>query len=184
MSEFMSAAMEAEWTTARTPKGAIVHVKAVMANASREGRAKVAGCGPQPTEPRKSTCSISRGELPVTSPTGRRPSPEAPATGYRQSPTAARRTAERDQQQAIDRYRPFIQVATVSTSPRIAEETKIGAKAHFRPSLQIAAVRATQPEPRPPSPDHYGLGRHIREDRRHLSPVKDSRWPASYEGAR
>ena len=87
----------------------------------------------QPTEPRGSSCSLSQGRPPVTSPTDRRPSPGASAAGRRQSPAAreaAVERAEEEQRQAIERYRPFIRVAAVSVSPR------------------------------PTSPDHFGLRRH------------------------
>ena len=109
----------------------------------------MAGCGPQPTEPRLSRCSLSRGMPPRTSPTGRRQSPGAPAASCRQSLAAAReaavRQAELEQQRAIDRYRPFLQVAAVSIAP----------KSH--------------------GPDPFGLGRHLDEQARRASPARTPR---------
>ena len=38
--------------------------------------------------------------------------------------------------------------------------------ARFRPFLRVAVVTVARPEPRVSSPDHYGLRRHLEEQRR------------------
>ena len=142
MSHYNASKWEAEWAAAATPRGTVVHVRVKLADASREGRAMVAGCGPQPAEPRVSTCSLSQGGPPVTSqsPAGRRQPPAASVASRRQSRAAAQETAEEraeiEQRQAIDRFWPFIWVAAVSAAPRSV------------------------------SPDPFRLGRHLARDRR------------------
>ena len=118
MSHYDASKWEAEWTAAGTPKGPIVHVQVKLADASREGRARVAGCGPQPVKQGTSTCSLSQGRPPMASrpPAGRIESPG------RLPPAAAQKRAEEraeaEQRQAINRFRPFIQVAAVSAAPK------------------------------------------------------------------
>ena len=147
MSQYTASEWEAEWAAAAKPRGAVINVRVTLADASREGRAKVAGCRPQPTEPRATMCSISRGRPRVTSPTGRRRSPAAPTAGRGQSPAAARaaavRRAETEQWETINRFRPFVQVAAVSAAPRNS------------------------------GPDPFGLGRHLASNRRVGLPRED-----------
>ena len=140
MSHYSASEWEAEWTAARTPKGAIVHIKVELADASRQGRALVAGCAPQPacSRPRRpSTCQLTRSQpLPAASqqPAGQVQSSARRPPASRQRAAEARSAATRaedEERQAIDRFRPFIRVAAVSATPR------------------------------PTSPDHFGLRRHL-----------------------
>ena len=132
---------EAECAAAATPSGAVKHIRVTLAEASRDGRAMVAGGGTQPAVPGGSKCSLSRGRPQIAPPTNRRRSPAASALSHpSQSPATARKAAalqaEEEQREAIARYRPFIQVAAVSAAPRSS------------------------------SPDPFGLGRHLAINRR------------------
>ena len=186
MSQLSEAQWRAEWAAAAMPKGPIKHVRVTLTEAGREGRAKVAGCGPQPTVPKETTCSLGRGRPQAAPQSKRRQSPAAAAASS--SPAQAnpavrhrgqsRREVSRGQQQPpppVSRLRPGqINPVQAGAEPcqaaaqRIAaeaEERQMIAKFHALRIVRVAAVSVSRPA-RAASPDHYGLRRHIEEQRR------------------
>ena len=117
MSHYDKSTWEAEWKAAATPRGPVVHVRVRLADASREGRALVAGCRPQPVEPPESRCRLSQGKPPFT------PSQPASTPSPMERPQAvvqitAAKKAEAEQRQAIGRFQAFVQVAAVTATRR------------------------------------------------------------------
>ena len=90
MSQLSESQWRAEWAAAATPKGPIKNICMTLTEASRDGRAKVAGCGPQPTEPRILRCSLSHGKPPMTSPMSKRHPPEGPTASRQLRPEKRR----------------------------------------------------------------------------------------------
>ena len=133
MSEYDSATWEAEWKEAATPKGPVVEVRVrLMAEASRQGRALVYGRHPKPSNGgQPSSCRLEENRTkPRAGAYPRQAGERLPSEDRIPNRARAAAIAEKEEKAAIDRYKPFIRVASVT---------------------------ATQPEPRRPSPDHYGL---------------------------
>ena len=117
MSQYDKSTWEAEWKAAATPKGPVVHIHFRLADASREGSALVAGCGPQPVGPPDSKCSLSQGGPPTANnQPARTPSPKERPPRAAQSEAAKK--AEAEHRQAIGRFQAFAQVATVMATRR------------------------------------------------------------------
>ena len=149
MSEFYSAARKAEREQAATPKDPVVMTRVrLMTEASRQGRALVSSRQPEPTVVgRPSSCRLERHQpKPRTGAYPRQAGERSPSEDRTANRARAAAIAEREEKAAIDRFRPFI---------------------------QIASVRVTQPETRQPSPDHYGLRRHLERDKRQISPASN-----------
>ena len=53
-----------------------------------------------------------------------------------------------------------------TTLKELAKDEEARSIGRFRPFIRVAAVTVNQPETRNPSPDHYGLRQHLKEQRR------------------
>ena len=139
MTQYSASAWEAEWTAAGTPKGPVVRVRVDMAAASRQGRRQVADCGQKSPSCPRSRCVLSQGA----------PRPAAC------QPPASRRGPNRSPDKREDIAR---------AAATIAEDEQRRMIAKFQPFVRVAAMSASKPA-RGSSPDHYGLRRHLNEQR-------------------
>ena len=112
----------------------IARLHAEMVDISRQGRAKVAGCGPQPAAPRASTCSVTVGKPQTAPPSGGgHPTPTRNSPPSRSAATArdaAAKRAEKETRDAIARFRPFLRVAAVAVLPKKAGPDPFGLGRH------------------------------------------------------
>ena len=151
-----NANLEADRAAARAPSGPVVHIKIMMTDASREGRALVASGAPEPTIRQPSTCSSSRG-LPNPPPSRKA------AIGTVAGPPTARRSS-RDAREAA-----------VVAAKLHHEDAVDGFKLRF-PVIHVAAASCA---PRTQSPDHFGLRSHLEANaRRSASPEEPARTTA------
>ena len=156
MSHYDASVWRAEWTAAGTPKGPIVHVRVKLADASRQGRALVASCGPRAEGSAPGSQSVSRQSISRQSQT---------QTKSHQSQSESRRSPATQTSAACR----LLIVARRKTAEecameKFAEDEQNRAIARCRPFLRVAAVSATIRGPR--SPDHYGFACHLASDAR------------------
>ena len=129
-----NANLSAEWATAGTPSGPIVHVHLAMADASHQGRASVSSRRPELASSRSpSNCRLEESRPKPSTQAGvayPKQAGEEPSEARGANRARAAAIAEKEVREAIDRFCPY---------------------------LQVAAVRATAPQPRNSSPDPYGF---------------------------
>ena len=161
---------------AGTPEGPIVSIHVRLADASRQGRASVASCGPR-AQDSASGFSVRAPERQNSASkfSVRAPEHQDSASGCqsvsRQSLGRQVQTQGRSQSQ----YRPASRLpppakrrsaAELRADSTFAEDEQVRAIARFQrlnPVVRVAAISAVR---RAPSPDHYGLRRHVEDDAR------------------